>query len=329
VQRDKLRRVFDGASLVPADTALVVFGSIARGEFTAASDVDWTLLVDGQADERHLSITHEIAKKFRELSLKGPGRTGVFGGLAFSSEIVHRIGGDADTNRNTTQRILLLLESRALGGDDVRKRVVRQLLRRYLSDDHGYHASHGWKVRVPRFLLNDIVRYWRTVAVDFASKRRERNDEGWALRNFKLRMSRKLLFTAGLIACLSCELDPPNALKDASRYPDADGFYDELGLHLEQYLERPPLETLAQELLRYQAKEPARKVLGAYNDFLGVLDDGNRRDELERLGPEEALSNELFNNAKETANRFQDGLTEFFFSTDMKLTRAAQRYGVF
>jgi predicted nucleotidyltransferase len=25
----------------------VVFGSLARGEFTAGSDIDWTLLVDG------------------------------------------------------------------------------------------------------------------------------------------------------------------------------------------------------------------------------------------------------------------------------------------
>ena len=34
--------------------------------------------------------------------------------MAFSHEIVHHIGGQADTNRNTTQRILLLLEATAL-----------------------------------------------------------------------------------------------------------------------------------------------------------------------------------------------------------------------
>lgn len=32
------------------DASVVVFGSVGRGEVTDASDVDWTLLVDGPAD---------------------------------------------------------------------------------------------------------------------------------------------------------------------------------------------------------------------------------------------------------------------------------------
>ncbi|HEV2991737.1 MAG TPA: nucleotidyltransferase domain-containing protein [Candidatus Angelobacter sp.] len=35
-----------------SDTAsLVVFGSLARGEWTTGSDLDWTYLVDGQATQ--------------------------------------------------------------------------------------------------------------------------------------------------------------------------------------------------------------------------------------------------------------------------------------
>lgn len=327
-KRSELRAALEKARLIPADTSVVVYGSLARGELTKGSDVDWTLLVDGQADESHLTIRHAISQIFTNAGLKGPGPTGVFGGLAFSSEIVHRIGGEADTNRNTTQRILLLLESKALGGDAVRARVIKQLLRRYLSDDRGYHLTHGWKVRVPRFLLNDVVRYWRTMAVDFASKRRERNDKGWALRNLKLRMSRKLLFTAGFIACLSCELHPPDPLKDGEKFAGAEAFYDELVRHLERCLEQSPIEALAQELVRYHAKEPARKIIGAYDEFLSVLN-GNRRDELDNLGLDDALKNDVFKKAEDTANRFQEGLSEFFFSTNEQLTKAAQRYGVF
>src|SRR5580698_11498030 len=37
------------------DTSLVVFGSLARGEWTDASDVDWTYLIDGQANSDHLT----------------------------------------------------------------------------------------------------------------------------------------------------------------------------------------------------------------------------------------------------------------------------------
>jgi hypothetical protein len=35
--------------------------------------------------------------------------------MAFSHDIIHQIGGQNDTNKNTTQRILLLLESAAMG----------------------------------------------------------------------------------------------------------------------------------------------------------------------------------------------------------------------
>lgn len=52
-------------------------------------------------------------------------------------------------------------------------------------------------VKVPRFLLNDIVRYWRTVTVDFVEKQRGQAGHGWGLRNAKLRMSRKLIFATG------------------------------------------------------------------------------------------------------------------------------------
>src|ERR1700756_1770377 len=42
------------------DTSLVVFGSLARGEWTSGSDLDWTYLVDGEANSDHLAIVQQI-----------------------------------------------------------------------------------------------------------------------------------------------------------------------------------------------------------------------------------------------------------------------------
>jgi hypothetical protein len=161
------------------------FGSLGRDEFTAGSDLDWTLLVDGIADPAHLDVAFAIKDRLEKLEHKPPGREAVFASLAFSHELIHQIGGHDDTNANTTRRILLLLESAVIGRRDAHKRVLSNVLLRYLKEDRGLWHESG-KFKVPRFLLNDIARYWRTMAVDFASKQRARGNEGFAMRNIKL-----------------------------------------------------------------------------------------------------------------------------------------------
>jgi predicted nucleotidyltransferase len=66
------------------DTSLVVFGSLARGEWTSGSDLDWTYLIDGGAKSTHLQITQDIQRVFKEKGLAEPGPTGTFGNMAFS-----------------------------------------------------------------------------------------------------------------------------------------------------------------------------------------------------------------------------------------------------
>jgi predicted nucleotidyltransferase len=79
----KLRGIDSG------DTSIVIYGSLARGEFTEGSDIDWTLLVDGFADPNHLEMVREVDKIISEAVAKPPGREGTFGTLTFSHELVH------------------------------------------------------------------------------------------------------------------------------------------------------------------------------------------------------------------------------------------------
>jgi predicted nucleotidyltransferase len=315
--------------LIPADCSFVTHGSLARDEYTAGSDIDWTLLVDGAADPQHLHVVQDIGTMLDELESKPPGPTAIFGGLTFSNDVIHLIGGDADTNKNTTRRMLLLLESRELNtGAGVRERVLRNILRRYLEEDHGYHALHGYKVRVPRFLLNDIVRFWRTMAVDYAAKRRERAGRGWAIRNVKLRLSRKLIFSAGLAMCLACELKPPKSLLGVDPGRPGD-FYNALQEFLFGFANRTPLDVLVEFAAGFDADALAAKMLTTYDEFLAILRDPEKRERLERLNVDEAVQDEIFKEARAIGSSFQEGLTKLFFSTNDELTRATQRYGVF
>jgi predicted nucleotidyltransferase len=198
---------------IDSDLDIVVFGSLARYEWTSGSDVDWTLLVDGQASPRHRQYLKKItdcirAVRHRGKELPDPGQTGTFASITFSHDLIHLIGGDTDTNKNTTRRILLLLESAPVRtGEDQNAaaygRVVNGVIERYLHNDSNINSPRSAE-RFPHFLLNDIVRYWRTVCVDFAWKEWEQSPKKWALRNVKRRISRKLLFVSGMLAVFAC-----------------------------------------------------------------------------------------------------------------------------
>lgn len=317
----------DVAGLVPTDTSLVVFGSLARGEVTNGSDVDWTLLIDGQAYAGHFEAATAIETGLVGLKLAKAGQEGTFGGMAFSHNLVHYIGGGEDTNRNTTQRILLLLESAAVGDIRAHTRVVRQLLKRYIEEDFGWVYSRN-PSNVPRFLQNDIARYWRTVAVDFAYKRRERQTKGWALRTVKLRLSRKLTYVAGLVACYSCSrVDAAQRVQTAERTL---AMVD----HLEHFLRRPPLEIIAAALLEYLQdpliRAAAAELFGAYDEFLALLNDDTCRTELDKLSPAESASSALYEQARDIGHRFQHALTAVFVDQNKThLYELTRIYGVF
>lgn len=216
-----------------------------------------------------------------------PGPTGTFGNMAFSHEIVHQIGGQSDTNKNTTQRILLLLESTPIGERrEAYDRVIRAVIDRYLDEDTHPLNRDSKSYRVPRFLLNDIVRFWRTMAVDFASKQRDRDGKGWGLRNAKLRMSRKLIFASGLLVCFSSSLDPDLQNKIST---DPNDVRFQLGNHIRDYVQLTPLEILERSTKRYSIPDSvAKELFDSYTKFLRVLDDEASRKALDELRSEDS-----------------------------------------
>src|SRR5580658_7124475 len=60
------------------DTSIVVFGSLAREEWTSGSDIDWTLLIDGSANPEHHTNAVQIGQRLAA-NYNVPGQTGVFG----------------------------------------------------------------------------------------------------------------------------------------------------------------------------------------------------------------------------------------------------------
>ena len=329
VETEKLEAAIQG--IPSSDMSFVVFGSLARGEWTAGSDLDWTLLIDGVVDPKHQEDVREVRRVLDELVRSNdaidrrPGRERTFGGIAFSHPIVHEIGGENDTNRNVTQRILLLSESMAIGKASAYGRVLTAIIDRYVKEDGGLLFGSS-DYRVPRFLLNDIVRYWRTVAVDFAYKQHTRGTKGMALRNVKLRLSRKLVFAAGVLQCFLCA-------EESIQQALASGVEEGSAVVATELLSSSfstPLDVLAEAMTHFAVPDDtAEKAFSAYNDFIDLLDDDERRRILKDL---EGFDHPLFEQGRDIGRRFDEALKEMFFDGRQgpgSLAALTRRYGVF
>jgi predicted nucleotidyltransferase len=303
------------------DISIVVFGSMARREWTSGSDLDWTLLIDGQADHRHAQAGHRMTALVEGAGYNAPGPTGTFGKVTFSHGLIHQIGGQDDTNQNTTQRMLLLLKSHPVNRGEAHKRVVRGILARYVENDF-----RKFRLKVPRFLLNDLHRFWRTMCVDYAMKYRERAAQGWAIRNIKLRMSRKLIFAAGLIMCFSCD---PEWVADHDAELHRNQTAEELGRYVEEFTRQTPLDILAEVPAKHAKEDNVAAILDTYDYFLGQLDDEDVRRHLKELPPERAASDQKYQAIQARCNDFEKALERLFFDDDPRLSRLTRAYGVF
>lgn len=288
---------------------LVAYGSIARYEMGPSSDFDWLVVANGYSTDPHDFPKYKAAaeKVRQDIGAEEPGASGLFGTVTGATEFVNTIGLDEDTNARQTRRVLTLEESISLLKPDQHRQLRKAITSRYLHDQVD-------EVKVPRFLLNDVVRYWRTVAVDYQAKRwqeahkkleeeEENRKTTWALRLLKLRTTRKLTY-AGTLAALFA---PPMR----NEHPSVD--------HLLEEWERPPLARLAawHNLVTGDALNALADVLKLADWFVYALSQNELRDEARKVGhPREAEEGSLLRQAYEKTRDLHTALNDLFLSSD-------------
>jgi len=286
-----------------ADASVTLFGSWGRRELTTLSDYDWAILVDG-GERAAVKPALERVENAVGASAGRPGSQGVFGTAVFCDHLVERIGLDADDNSNLTRRMLLLLESVAVANEGAHASCRERVLRGYLDDTVKDY-------RPPRFFLNDLIRYWRTICVDFVGKEREGSGQKWALRNLKLGASRKVLFAGGLLPTLLCH-----------RFRTVD-----MAAFLAEALERPSVDRLAWAFLELDAADAGVRAIGAYDQFLGLIGEPESRVELEQLSRADAQVSEVFRHGRRLGEELEQGLLALLFET--RIEPLVREYGIF
>jgi hypothetical protein len=293
--------------LVPGQ-AIVLFGSWGRRELTSGSDDDWNL-VSTRGPVEAGTLRDVLAEASFVLGGEGrePGEQGVFGTAFCMESLLQHVGLEADTNTNLTRRMLLLLESVDVAGEAYGD-AWDQTFERYVGPSADGLLPRPY--RPPRFLLNDLVRYWRTICVDFEAKSRTPSLK-WASRSAKLRMSRKLLFAGGLLPLLLCRVQDSQALP----------------VFLRKQFAAAPTDRLAAAFLELDAAGEGVRTLEAYDRWIGLLADPIARERLENLDRASAERDELFSRVRDLSAEFERGLLALLFDTS--LSTVARQYGLF
>lgn len=182
-----------------AEPGLCIYatGSLARLEANADSDLDAFFFLTGKEEEKCLSrirdvrILNAVVEASQELDFPDFSNDGEYLKFLHIEDVLQHIGGRQDDYHNAlTARMLLLLESKYIHNELLYNEFRNKVIDRYFSDFHRHNDDFR-----PIFLLNDILRFWRTLCLNYENGRTWRTDDSERrakghLSNLKLRFSR-------------------------------------------------------------------------------------------------------------------------------------------
>lgn len=191
---NKLRKDFTSILGENKSICILTTGSFARKDASEESDLD-CYIIDTSPNKDSLTkeMKESINSTINALIKKDAGDTNTFGQdvIITPDELMKNIGGKDDNNATLTRRMLFLLEGEWLYNKELFDMCRKQLIETYIKTTVSDH-------QLSRFLLNDIIRYYRTITTDFQHKVSE-GGKDYGVRSIKLIFSRKLLYFGGII----------------------------------------------------------------------------------------------------------------------------------
>ena len=197
--RDRITRITE---LEKKSLCIYTTGSYGRHEASQYSDLDLFFL---DADENNPTsnidktlIIAEVIKICRALELPEFSKDGGYLKIHKIEDILSNLGSPTDDHKNYfTARMLLLLESKPIYTEELHKKCMSKIIKRYFVDFHDH--SKNFKAI---FLANDIIRFWKTLCLNYEHGRHRKVKAGDSngdrhkivahSKNLKLKFSRKM-----------------------------------------------------------------------------------------------------------------------------------------
>lgn len=193
---ESIDEILDGEPL-----CIYATGSYGRLEAWAESDADVFFLYQGHPDDPFsrltlIEVSAKLIEAAREMEFPKFSRDGRYLDVHYLDQMEEVLGSPDDDSLNAfTARMLLLLESRPIFAAERYRESLRRVVDFYFRD----FADHADSFR-PTFLLNDILRFWRTLTLNYEHDRYEisqlplalqaKAKAKSALKNYKLKESR-------------------------------------------------------------------------------------------------------------------------------------------
>jgi len=198
----ELRRLLVQAAVPIGDHPLSVYvtGSYGRLEAWSGSDIDLFFLHGGSGNEfpytTFIRVAAALVETTEEMGFPPFTGDGKYLEVHYVGQMEEVLGSPADDYVNAfTARMLLLLESRPLLNDETYEALLSRILGFYFRDYEDHQADF-----MPVFLQNDILRFWRTLTLNYEQHRLKllaltgpeltAKKADSALKNFKLKFSR-------------------------------------------------------------------------------------------------------------------------------------------
>ena len=205
--RNALRGV--PALLASSDLTVYVAGSYARLEASQYSDIDLFFLDTAESHAGdHLNVEHmlqDVSDVVSDLGFPETANYSPYKKVLNLDLMTSSLGGYLDDYENYfTSRMLLLLESACLHDETSYQKALSRIIRAYFRDFPGHRDTFR-----PIFLANDIMRYWKTLCLNYEHKRYKQDGDRAKIithkvKNFKLKMSRMTTCFATL-ASFACD----------------------------------------------------------------------------------------------------------------------------
>lgn len=200
------RQFSDSLAFKTTNPTVFCAGSLGRGDIGGKSDLDSFIISDREVKRLEKYRLYAAVGRIHEnLKFPAPSNDGEFLKVYELDDMKAKTGEPKDDSENLfTVRMLLLLESRPLFNTPLYDQCIRDIISHYFRD-----SRDGANFK-PIFIINDFLRYWRTLCLNY--ERLRDGEKPWRKKNVNLKFSRMLTIFGTVLPIIVKDLSSTDEL---------------------------------------------------------------------------------------------------------------------